>query len=74
MAFPRLYGIAIDKEVTVEASLSRQGAVDSRIWDVRFIREFNDWKMVEGLYFLHIFEANTPPLDVGDRMKMEGEA
>ena len=25
LAFPRLYGIAIDKEVSVEASLSRQG-------------------------------------------------
>ena len=45
------------------------GAEDRRIWDIRFIREFNDWEMVEGLYFLHIFEANTPPLDVGDRMK-----
>ena len=37
LAFPRLYGIAIDKEVTVEASLSTQGAEDRRIWDVRFI-------------------------------------
>ena len=37
LAFPRLYGIAIDKEVSVEASLSRRGAEDRRIWDVRFI-------------------------------------
>ena len=28
LAFPRLYGIAIDKEVSIEASLSRQGAED----------------------------------------------
>ena len=69
LAFPKLYGIAIDKEVSVEASLSRQGAEDRRIWDVRFIREFNDWEMVEGLHFLHILGANTPPMDVGDRMK-----
>ena len=47
MAFPRLYGIAIDKEVSVEASCqSRQGAEDRRIWDDRFIQEFNDWEMV----------------------------
>ena len=69
LVFPRLYGIAIDKEVIVEASLSRQGAEDRRIWDVRFIREFNDWEMVEGLHFLHILGANTTPMDVGDRMK-----
>ena len=34
--------IAIDKVVSIEASLSRQGAKDRRIWDIRFIREFND--------------------------------
>ena len=37
LAFPRLYGIAIDKEISVEVSLSRQGAEDRRIWDVHFI-------------------------------------
>ena len=42
LAFPRLYGIAIDKEVSVDASLLRQKAEDRRILDVRFIQEFND--------------------------------
>ena len=42
LAFPRLYGIAIDKEVSVEASLSGQGAKERKIWDVHFIREFYD--------------------------------
>ena len=37
LAFLRLYGIAIDKEISVEASLSRQGAEDRRIWDVSFV-------------------------------------
>ena len=69
MAFPRLYGIAINKEASIEASLSRQGAGDRRIWDVRFIREFNDWKKDEGLYFLRILGANTPSMDVGDRLR-----
>ena len=31
VAFPRLYGIAIDKEASVEASLSRQRMEDRRI-------------------------------------------
>ena len=69
LAFPRLYGITIDKEASVEASLSRQGAEDRRVWDVRFSRELNDWEMDEGLHFLRILGANTPPLDVGDRMR-----
>ena len=42
LAFPRLYGIAIDEEVSVEATLLRQGAEERRIWNVRFIRDFND--------------------------------
>ena len=66
LAFPRLYGIAIDEEVSVEASLIRQGAEERRIWNVRFIRDFNDWEMDEGLHFLCILGANTPPMDVGD--------
>ena len=37
LAFLRLHGIVIDKEVSVEASLSRKGAEDRRIWNVRFI-------------------------------------
>ena len=44
----------------MEASLSRPGAEDRRIWDVRFIRKFNDWEMDEGLHFLCILGANTP--------------
>ena len=31
LAFPRLYGIAIDKEVFVETSLLRQGVEERRI-------------------------------------------
>ena len=69
LAFPRLYGIAIDREVSVEASLSRQGAEERRIWDVCFIREFFDWELDEGLHFLCLLGANTPPMDVGDRMR-----
>ena len=42
LVFPRLYGIAIDREASIEASLSRQGAEVRRVWNVRFIREFND--------------------------------
>ena len=37
LAFPRLYRIAIDKEVSIRAFLLRHGAEDRRIWNVRFI-------------------------------------
>ncbi|XP_065627831.1 sphingoid long-chain bases kinase 1 [Quercus suber] len=69
LAFPRLYAIVIDKEVSVEESLSRQGAEDRRSWNVRFIRELNDWEMDEGLHFLHILGNNTPPMAMGDRLR-----
>ena len=38
-------------------------------WNVRFIRDFNDWEMDKGLHFLRILGVNTPPMDVGDRMR-----
>ena len=69
LAFPRLYGIAVDKEVSVEASLPRQRAEERRIWDVCFIRDFNDWEIDEELHFLRILGANTSPMDAGDRMR-----
>ena len=74
VAFPRLYDIAINKVASISASLSRQGAGDRRIWDVRFIREFNDWEMDEGLHFLRILGANTPSMDVGDQLRLEVKA
>ena len=36
---------------------------------MRLPHQLNDWEMDEGLHFLHILGANTPPLDVGDRMR-----
>ena len=68
LAFPRLYGITIDKEVSVEASLPRQGVEEKRSWDVHFIRDFNDWEMDEGLHSLRILGANTP-IDARDWMR-----
>ena len=73
MAFPRLYGIAFDKEISVEASLLRQRVEERRSWDVRFIRDFNDWEMDEGLHFLRILGANTPPMEAGDRMNWKSK-
>ena len=69
IGFSKAVCIAMDKEVSVEASLLRQGAEERRIWNVCFIRDFNDWKMDEGLHFFRILGANTPPMDVGDRMR-----
>ena len=42
---------------------------ERRSWNVCFIRDFNDWEMDEGLHFPRILGANTPPMEVGDRMK-----
>ena len=69
LAFLRLYGIVIDREASMEASLTRLGVGERRSWDVRFIREFNDWEMDVGLNFLRILGANIPSMDVGDRMR-----
>ena len=69
LAFPRLYGIAINKEASIESSLTRLGVGERRSWNVRFIRDFNDWEMDEGVNFLRILGANIPLMDVGDQIR-----
>ena len=64
-----MYGSALEKEVSVEASLLRQGVEERRSWNIRFIRDFNDWEMDEGLLFLRILGANTSPMEAGDQMR-----
>ncbi|KAL0015045.1 hypothetical protein SO802_002114 [Lithocarpus litseifolius] len=64
-----MYSIALDKEASVEASLSRQGAENRRFWDVRFIRDLNEWELEEGLHFLCTLGAMNPPLEEEDRLR-----
>ena len=52
LAYLRLYGIARDKEASVESFLTRLGEGERRSWNVRFTREFNDWEMEEGVNFI----------------------
>ena len=47
LTFPRVYGIASNKEVSVASSLERLGIEERRSWDVHFIRRPNDWEMGE---------------------------
>jgi len=56
LAFPRLYGIAIDKEASVEASLSRHGAKDRRIWDVRSFENLMIGRWMKGCIFFVYWE------------------
>ena len=69
LAFLRLYGIATDKEVSIESSLTMLGVGERRSWDVHFIWDFNNWEMIEGVTFLRILGANNPLMDVGDQMR-----
>ena len=69
LTFLRLYGIAINREASIESSLTRLGVGERRSWNVRFIRDFNDWEMDEGVNFLRILGANIPLMDVGDQIR-----
>lgn len=56
LAFPRLYGIAIDKEVSVEASLSRQEAEDRRIWMLILFENLMIGRRMKGCIFFVYWE------------------
>ena len=66
LAFPGLYGIAIDRQASVESSLTRLGVGERKSWDVQFIWDLNDWELVTGDDFLRILGSNIPSTDIGD--------
>ena len=73
LAFPGLYGIAIDRQASVESSLTRLGAGERKSWDVQFIWDLNDWELVTGDDFLRILGSNIPSTDIGDQMRWKLE-
>ena len=68
MAFPVLYEISTDREVSLEFSLVSQGVEESS-WDLRFIRDLNDWELGSVVVFLHIMGSSSPSTENGERVR-----
>ena len=69
LSFPVVYGIAINREASVASSLESLGSGVQRSWNVRLIREPNDWESGEVEDFLRTLGSNLPQSEHGDRMR-----
>ncbi|XP_023926852.1 uncharacterized protein LOC112038285 [Quercus suber] len=69
LSFPIVYGIASNREASVVSSLERLGIEAQRSWNVRLLREPNDWEWGEVDEFLRTLGSNLPQFEHGDRMR-----
>nr|XP_023874114.1 uncharacterized protein LOC111986661 [Quercus suber] len=64
-----VYGIAYNREASMASSLERLGTGAQRSWNVRLLREPNDWESGEVEDFLRTLGSNLPQSEHGDRMR-----
>ena len=66
---PVFYAITTNREASVGSCLAQKGLEVRRGWDVRFIRDTNDWEVDLMVDLIHILESNTLSLESEDRMR-----
>ena len=62
------YGNSINPEASMEFMLVRQVPGKMRHWDVRFIRDFNDWELDMVASFLHCLDSHIPNRENGSQL------
>ena len=69
LSFLVMYGIATNREAFVTSSLEQLGFEARRSWNVRLLRDPNDWEVGEVDEFLRTLGSNLPRSELGDRMR-----
>ena len=62
------YENSINPEASMESMLVRQVPGKMRHWDVRFIRDFNDWELDMVASFLHCLDSHIPNRENGSQL------
>lgn len=62
------YENSINPEPSMESMLVRQVPGKMRHWDVRFIRDFNDWELDMVASFLHCLDSHIPNREDGSQL------
>lgn len=62
------YENSINPEASMESMLVRQVPGKMRHWDVRFIRDFNDWELDMVASFLHCLDSHIPNREDGSQL------
>jgi hypothetical protein len=66
--FPRLFEFSLNQADTVDSVLVPQGMGQSRVWNILFERDFNDWEMDQVMTFFSLLHFHTPRGDEVDKL------
>ena len=66
--FPGLYGCSLNQDDTIASALIRQGIGQSRVWNLSFGRDFNDWELDQVVAFFSLLHSHTPRDEVVDKL------
>ena len=69
LSFPVVYGIATNREASVASSLERLGIEARRSWNVRLLRDPNDWELGVVDELLRTLRSNLPQFENEDCMR-----
>ena len=69
LSFSVVYGIATNREASVASSLERLGIEARRSWNVRLLRDPNDWELGVVDDLLRTLGSNLPQSENGDPMR-----
>jgi hypothetical protein len=58
--FPVLFSCSSNKTASIKSLLSRPGVGEVRVWNLAFIRDFNDWELDELLNFFNLIHSKIP--------------
>ena len=66
--FLGLYGCSLNQDDTIASALIRQGIGQSRVWNLSFGRDFNDWELDQVVAFFSLLHSHTPRDEVVDKL------
>ena len=67
--FPHLFECSRDREVFIDSLFSRSNGVETREWQLQFVRNFNDWEVDMVAAFFNLIQSKAPVHELDDVIK-----
>ena len=67
--FPHLFECSRDREALIDSLFSRSNGVETRKWQLQFVRNFNDWEVDMVAAFFNLIHSKSPVHESDDVIK-----
>jgi hypothetical protein len=64
-----MFTCSSNRTASIDSLLTRTGEGEGQVWNITFIRDFNDWEVEEELNFFTFIQSKTPTSDGPDVMR-----